>query len=55
MFELNNFDSIQIGLASPERIKEWSYGEVTKAETLNYKNQKPESRNWPSGFFIAYL
>lgn len=42
MFELNNFDSIKIGLASPEKIREWSYGEVTKPETINYRTQKPE-------------
>ncbi len=43
MFELNNFDSIQIGVASPEKIREWSYGEVTKPETINYRTQKPET------------
>ena len=42
MFELNNFDSIQIGVASPDKIREWSYGEVTKPETINYRTQKPE-------------
>lgn len=42
MFELNNFDSMQIGIASPEKIREWSYGEVTKPETINYRTQKPE-------------
>jgi DNA-directed RNA polymerase subunit beta' len=42
MFELNNFDSIQISLAGPEKIREWSYGEVTKPETINYRTQKPE-------------
>ncbi len=42
MFELNNFDSIQIGVASPEKIREWSHGEVTKPETINYRTQKPE-------------
>ena len=42
MFELNNFDSIQISIASPEKIREWSYGEVTKHETINYRTQKPE-------------
>ena len=42
MFELNNFDSIQIGIASPEKIREWSHGEVTKPETINYRTQKPE-------------
>ena len=42
MYELNDFDSIQIGVASPEKIREWSYGEVTKPETINYRTQKPE-------------
>ncbi|MEG1509288.1 MAG: DNA-directed RNA polymerase subunit beta', partial [Clostridia bacterium] len=42
MFELNNFDSIQIGVASPEKIRAWSHGEVTKSETINYRTQKPE-------------
>ncbi len=36
------FDSIRIGLASPEKIKRWSYGEVTKPETINYRTLKPE-------------
>ena len=42
MYELNNFDSIKIGLASPEKIRSWSYGEVAKPETINYRTQKPE-------------
>jgi DNA-directed RNA polymerase subunit beta' len=42
LFELNNFDSIQIGLASPEKIREWSKGEVKKPETINYRTLKPE-------------
>src|SRR5574344_1551294 len=42
MFELNNLDSIQIGIASPEKIREWSYGEVKKPETINYRTLKPE-------------
>ncbi len=42
MFELNNFDSIQISIASPEKIRQWSHGEVTKPETINYRTQKPE-------------
>ncbi len=42
MFELNNFASIQIGIASPEKIREWSHGEVTKPETINYRTTKPE-------------
>ena len=42
MYELSNYESIQIGIASPEKIREWSYGEVTKPETINYRTQKPE-------------
>ncbi len=42
MFDLNQLDSIKIGLASPEKIREWSYGEVTKPETINYRTLKPE-------------
>ena len=37
-----NFDSIRIGLASPDKIREWSYGEVKKPETINYRTLKPE-------------
>ena len=40
--EFNAFDSIKIGLASPEQIREWSYGEVKKPETINYRTLKPE-------------
>ena len=40
--EHNTFDSIQIGLASPEMILNWSHGEVTKPETINYRTLKPE-------------
>ena len=40
--EHNEFSSIKIGLASPEMIREWSYGEVTKPETINYRTLKPE-------------
>lgn len=42
MFELNTFDSIKIGLASPEKIRQWSRGEVKKPETINYRTLKPE-------------
>ncbi len=41
-YELNNFESIQINLASPDKILEWSHGEVTKPETINYRTLKPE-------------
>ncbi|MBR5485599.1 MAG: DNA-directed RNA polymerase subunit beta' [Oscillospiraceae bacterium] len=40
--EFNEFESIKIGLASPEQIREWSYGEVKKPETINYRTLKPE-------------
>lgn len=43
MFELNKFNSIQIGLASSQDIREWSKGEVKKPETINYRTLKPES------------
>ncbi|HHX24555.1 MAG TPA: DNA-directed RNA polymerase subunit beta', partial [Thermoanaerobacterales bacterium] len=44
MLELNNFDSMKIGLASPEQIREWSKGEVKKPETINYRTLKPEKQ-----------
>ncbi|MGI6643035.1 MAG: DNA-directed RNA polymerase subunit beta' [Bacillota bacterium] len=40
--DVNNFSSIQISLASPEKVREWSRGEVKKPETLNYRTLKPE-------------
>ncbi len=40
--EFNEFESIKIGLASPEQIRSWSYGEVKKPETINYRTLKPE-------------
>jgi DNA-directed RNA polymerase subunit beta' len=42
LLELNNFDRIRIGLASPQQILEWSSGEVKKPETINYRTLKPE-------------
>ncbi len=42
MMQFNVFDSIKIGLASPEQIRSWSYGEVQKPETINYRTLKPE-------------
>lgn len=42
MANTNKFSAIQIGLASPQKIREWSYGEVKKPETINYRSQKPE-------------
>ena len=51
MYELSSFDSMQIGIASPEKIREWSYGEVLKPETINYRTQKPE----PGGLFCEKI
>jgi DNA-directed RNA polymerase subunit beta' len=42
VLDVNNFDRMRIGLASPEMIKKWSYGEVKKPETINYRTLKPE-------------
>ena len=42
MFDVNDLSSIKVGLASPDKIREWSHGEVTKPETINYRSQKPE-------------
>ncbi|HLC22935.1 MAG TPA: DNA-directed RNA polymerase subunit beta', partial [Dehalococcoidia bacterium] len=42
MLEANDFDAVRISLASPEQIRSWSYGEVTKPETINYRTLKPE-------------
>ena len=42
VLDVNNFDAIRISLASPEAIRAWSYGEVTKPETINYRTLKPE-------------
>ena len=42
MVDVNRFESMQIGLASPDKIRSWSYGEVKKPETINYRTLKPE-------------
>ena len=42
MLEVNDFNAVRISLASPEQIRSWSYGEVTKPETINYRTLKPE-------------
>ena len=42
MIDINNFDAIEIGLASSKQIRSWSSGEVTKPETINYRTLKPE-------------
>ena len=50
-YEPVSFDSIRIGLASPEKIRDWSRGEVTKPETINYRTLKPE----PKGLFCERI
>jgi DNA-directed RNA polymerase subunit beta' len=45
------FDQIQIGIASPERIRSWSFGEIKKPETINYRTFKPER----DGLFCARI
>ncbi|MBB1063344.1 DNA-directed RNA polymerase subunit beta' [Limosilactobacillus fastidiosus] len=44
MIDVNKFESMQIGLASPDKIRSWSYGEVKKPETINYRTLKPEKQ-----------
>ncbi|MBQ9179367.1 MAG: hypothetical protein IJ132_01035, partial [Firmicutes bacterium] len=46
-YELNNFDSLQIGLASTDKIRSWSHGELQEPETINYRTLKPD----PKGLF----
>ena len=49
--EAQNFNSIKITLASPEKIKSWSYGEIKKPETINYRTFRPEK----DGLFCARI
>ena len=51
MFDVNRLAAIKIGLASPEKIRQWSHGEVKKPETINYRSQKPE----PDGLFCEKI
>ena len=44
MFSVKDLAAMKIGLASPEKIRSWSHGEVTKSETINYRSQKPEMK-----------
>ena len=41
-FDINTLSAMQVGLASPDEIRSWSHGQVTRAETINYRTQKPE-------------
>ena len=47
----SDFDAIRISLASPDKIRQWSFGEVTKPETINYRTFKPER----DGLFCAKI
>lgn len=49
--QVEEFDAIRIGLASPEMIRSWSFGEVKKPETINYRTFKPER----DGLFCAKI
>ena len=49
----NSFDSIKITLASPEKIKSWSYGEIKKPETINYRTFRPEKMDYSVQEFLA--
>jgi len=42
MIAVDKFEALKIGIASPEKIREWSYGEVKKPETINYRTLRPE-------------
>ncbi|MGI6644552.1 MAG: DNA-directed RNA polymerase subunit beta' [Bacilli bacterium] len=50
-FEIKELAQVKVSLASPELIREWSHGEVTRAETINYRSQKPE----PKGLFCEVI
>lgn len=51
MFDVKRLTAIQVGLASPEKIRSWSHGEVLKPETINYRSQKPE----PDGLYCQKI
>ena len=52
MLDVNEFDSMRIGLASPEQILSWSHGEVKKPETINYRTLKPERMVYSVNAFL---
>ena len=52
LLDVNNFDRIRIGLASPEQIRAWSSGEVKKPETINYRTLKPSERDYSARKFL---
>ena len=50
---VNDFASIQVSLASPERIHEWSHGEVKKPETINYRSQNQNAMDYSVNVFLG--
>ena len=48
MINANEFEGLKVAIASPERIRSWSYGEVKKPETINYRTLKPEKNGFYS-------
>jgi len=54
-FKIQDFEALALKLASPEEILSWSYGEVTKAETINYRTQKPEKKVFSRSKFLDLL
>ena len=53
--ESQNFNSIKISLASPEKIKSWTYGEIKKPETINYRTFRPEKMVCSAPEFLDQL
>ena len=52
MIDVNNFEYMKIGLASPDKIRSWSHGEVKKPETINYRTLKPEKDGFSVNVFL---
>ena len=50
--DVNNFEFMKIGLASPDKIRSWSRGEVKKPETINYRTLKPEKEGFSAKRFL---
>ena len=55
MVDVNKFESMQIGIASPQKIRFWSFGEVKKPETINYRTQKPEREGLLMNVSLVHL
>lgn len=54
MIDVNRFEFMKIGLASPDKIRSWSFGEVKKPETINYRTLKPEKMVYSVNVFWTY-